>query len=68
MIFKRCKQCGHVNDEFLQPATIDAMAVVRSDGEFVDWKHTNFENPNFKEDVFLCVKCQSDDLVDLQEE
>ena len=65
---KRCKQCGHIDTEFLQPAKIDAMAVVDSRGEFVDWKYINFENPNFEEDVFLCAKCQSNELEDIEED
>lgn len=64
---KKCLECGHIDSKFLQPATVDCMAIVDADGEFEWWKTENFENPNFEHGVLLCNQCESDQLADVAE-
>jgi hypothetical protein len=65
---KECLDCGNISNQFLQPATVDCVALVDADGDFIDWKITNFEGPNFEENIFQCTKCESQNLKKIEEE
>jgi hypothetical protein len=63
-----CGDCGHVSDQFVQPAKVHCDALVDWKGEFQWWKQENFENPDFEKGTFLCEECYSDDLSDYKED
>jgi hypothetical protein len=65
---QKCKDCGHISDQFIQPAKVDCDALVDYQGEFQWWKSENFENPEFQKGTFMCEACYSEDLEDYEEE
>lgn len=64
---QKCKECGHISDQFIQPAKVDCDALVDYKGEFQWWKSENFEAPDFEKGVFMCENCYSEELEDYEE-
>jgi hypothetical protein len=65
---QKCTDCGHISDQFIQPAKVDCDALVDYKGEFQWWKSENFENPSFEHGTFMCENCYSENLEDYTEE
>ena len=65
---QKCRDCGHESDVFIQPATVNCDAWVDYKGVFQWWKQEDFESPNFEKGTFMCEKCYSEDLMDIEEE